>query len=127
VRIICLIITRIHADGAFSWVFEGNNSGLYDIPTSKSSKNLTKDFSARFVGDTGYWASEMVNIGGFNFSAAEIGIVKYVILSCMFRPMVWVTSDASSSFSLMMNSQGGAMGLSPPDSANPAYGSKQYF
>lgn len=62
----------------FSWVYYGDTSGLYDISASSSFANQTTSFDAGVGNAYGYWANETINVGGFDFEGATIGMVEYV-------------------------------------------------
>jgi hypothetical protein len=113
-------ITTAHTNAASSWVYTGDSDGLYDISASSSFTNQTTDFDAGVGNAYGYWANETINVGGFNFDGATIGMVEYVYLCSVFQPSFLTIHDYSGTG----HTEGGAMGFSPPSASDPAFGSK---
>lgn len=64
------------ANATYSWVYYGDSDGLWDISQSSSFTNQTEYFDAGVGNAYGYWANETINVGGFDFVGATIGMVK---------------------------------------------------
>jgi hypothetical protein len=45
---------------------------------SSSFTNQTTNFDAGVGNAYGYWANETINVGGFDFEGATLGMVEYV-------------------------------------------------